>query len=220
MHKSDIPLRPIVSFIGAPTYQLSKFLVNVLSRLLTYDFSINKSKHFVHRINEIQCDDNDFLVSFDVKSLFTCIPVPDVLRIIENLLLNDAVLAEHTKLSVADIMSALKLCLHSTIFFRFKNVLYRQICGAPMGSCISPVVANIFMEYVERQALTSFRKPPKIWIRYVDDNFCITNYSIIDEFLQRINSISPNIQFTVEIEKDQSLPFLDVQITRNASNTL
>ena len=219
LHKSGIPLRPIVSFIGAPTYQLSKFLVNVLSPLLTYDFSINNSKHFVQRINEIQCDDNNFLVSFDVKSLFTCIPVPDVLKIIENLLLNDAVLAERTKLSVADIMSALKLCLHSTIF-TFKNVLYRQICWAPMGSCISPVVANIFMEYIERQALASFRKPPKIWIRYVDDIFCIINYSIIDEFLQHINSISLNIQFTVEIEKDRSLPFLDVQITRNANNTL
>ena len=56
----------------------------------------------------------------------------NVLRIIENLLLNDAVPAERTKLSVADIMSALKLCLLSTIF-TFKNVLYLQICGAPMG---------------------------------------------------------------------------------------
>ena len=145
--------------------------------------------------------------------------VPNVLRIIQNLLLNDAVPAECTKLSVADIMSALKLCLHSTIF-TFKNVLYRLICGAPMGSCISPVVANIFMEYVERQALTFFREPPKIWIRYVDNIFCIINYSMIDEFLQDINSISPNIQFTVELEKDRSLPFLDVQITRNANNTL
>ena len=55
---------------------------------------------------------------------------------------------------------------------------------------------------------------------YVDDIFCIINYSIIDEFLQHINSIFPNIQCTVEIEKDRSLPFLDVQITRNANNTL
>ena len=45
---------------------------------LTHDLPINNSKRFVQRINEIQCDDNDFLVSFDVKSLFTCIPVPDV----------------------------------------------------------------------------------------------------------------------------------------------
>ena len=82
-----------------------------------------------------------------------------------------------------------------------------------MGSCISPVVANIFMEYVERQALTSFRESPKIWIRYIDI-FCVIFYSIIEEFLQHINSVSPNIQFTVEIEKDRPLPFLDAQITR------
>ena len=200
LRKSGIPLGPIVLFIGAPTYQLSKFLVNVLSPLLTNDFSIKNSKHFVQRINEIQCDDNDFLVSFDAKRYFTCILVPDVLRIIENLLLIDAVLAEHTKLSVADIMSDLKLCLHSTIFTS-KNVLYRQICGASMESCISPEVANIFTEYVERQVLTFFREPPKIWIRYVYDIFCIINYSIIDDFLQHLNSLSPNIQFTVEIEK-------------------
>ena len=47
LHKSGIPLRLVVSFIGAPTYQISKFLVNVLSPLLTYDFSLNNSKHFV-----------------------------------------------------------------------------------------------------------------------------------------------------------------------------
>ena len=142
------------------------FWVTSLSPLRTYDFSINNSKHFVQHINEIQCDDNNFLVSFNVKSLFTCIPVPDVLRIIENLLLNGAMLAKCTKLSVANIMSTLKLWLQSTIF-TFKNVLYRQICGAPMGSCISLVVANISIEYAECQALTSFREPPKIWINCI-----------------------------------------------------
>ena len=123
-------------------------------------------------------------------------------------------LAERTKLSVAGIMSALRLCLHSTIF-TFKDVLYRQICGAPMGSCISPVVANISMEYVERQALISFREPLKIWIRYFDDILCIINYLIIDEFC---NILIPYLLFTVEIEKDRSSPFLDYQITRNAFN--
>ena len=174
-------------------------MVNIFVSLLTYKFSINYSKHFVQRINEIQCDDNHILVSFDVKSLFICIPVPDVLRIIGNLLLNDAVLAQRTKLSVADIMSALKLCFHSTIF-TFKNVLYHQICGAPMGSCISPVVANIFKEHVKCQALTSFREPPKIWICYLDI-FCVINYSTIDEFLQHINSISPNTHISIVTDK-------------------
>ena len=88
-----------------------------------YDFFTNNSKHFDQCMNEIQCDDSDYLVSFDVKSLFTCIPVSNVLRFIENLLLNDAVLAVLGKSSVIDIMSALKLSLHSTIF-AFKSMLY------------------------------------------------------------------------------------------------
>ena len=40
-----------------------------------------------------------------------------------------------------------------------------------MESCILPEVANMFMEYAERQALTSFQEPRKIWICYVDDIF-------------------------------------------------
>ena len=42
-----------------------------------------------------------------------------------------------------------------------------------MGSCISLVLTNIFMECIERQALTTFRKTRRIWLRYVDDVFCV-----------------------------------------------
>ena len=62
-----------------------------------------------------------------------------------------------------------------------------------MGSCISPVVANIFIEHIERQVLTTFREPTRIWIRFVDDVFCVIKLSVIDDFHQHINSISPNI---------------------------
>ena len=134
LHKSGIPHRPIVSFIGAPTYQLSKFLVNVLSPLLTYDFSINNSKHFVQRINEIQCDDNDFLVSFDVISLFTSIPVPNVLRIIENLLLNDAVLGACTKLQCLSLILCLLLnCVFILQFLCLKMCFIIKHEGLPWG---------------------------------------------------------------------------------------
>ena len=48
-----------------------------------------------------------------------------------------------------------KVCFNFTVF-SFKNTLYRQVFGAPMGSCISPVVANIFMAYVEKTAINTF----------------------------------------------------------------
>ena len=114
-------------------------------------------------------------------------------------------------------MEALKLCLHSTIF-SFNSVLYRLTFDAPMGSCISPVIANIFMESVERAAIDSSQEPPRIWVRYVDDIFCVIKVSVIDDFLHHINGISPTI--TVEIEENCSLAFLDVKVSRNLNNTL
>ena len=142
-------------------------------------------------------------------------PLPDVLRIAENLLFNGATLAKRTKLSVVDIMSALKLRLHSTISM-FKNVIYCQMYGDFIGNCILPLVDYIFIKYVERQALTSFPEPPKISICH-GDIFCAINSLRIDEFLQHINCISPNIQFIVEIE-NPSLPFLNVQKTNTSNN--
>jgi hypothetical protein len=59
---------------------------------------------------------------------------------------------------------------------------------------------------------------PKLWLRYVDDVFCIfeINMDKIHEFLARINKWHPNLRFTVEFEKDKRLPFLDVLVTREA----
>ena len=65
---------------------------------------------------------------------------------------------EHINLTASDVIKCVELCLYSTVF-SFNDSLYRQIFGAPMGSCISPLVANIFMEHIERQALTTFREP-------------------------------------------------------------
>ena len=83
-----------------------------------------------------------------------------------------------------------------------------------MGCCISPVVANIFMEHIKHQALTTFREPPKIWLRYVGDVFCVIKLSAIDDFHHHINSISHNIKFTLELEDNSSSAFLYVRINR------
>ena len=199
IHKSDVPLRPIVSFIGAPTYCLAKFLVGILSSLLSLEYTVQNSSQFVRLINNFQCLSDECLVSFDVVSLFTSISVPETLSIISNLLLSDNLLHERTNLTPSDVIKCVELCLYSTVF-SFNHSLYRQIFGAPMGSCISPVVANIFMEHIERQALSTFREPPRIWLRYVDDVFCVIKSSVIDDFHHHINSISPNVKFTLELE--------------------
>ena len=109
--------RPIVSFIGAPTYRLAKFFVGILSPLLSLEYTAQNSCQFVRLINAFQCFSDECLVSFQVVSLFTSISVPETLSIIYNLLVSDNLLHERINLTANDVMKCVELCLHSTVFF-------------------------------------------------------------------------------------------------------
>ena len=109
----------------------------------------------VSELKEFKAEEGDILVSFDVVSLFTKIPVDDALRVVRE------VTDEETEMLV-------RICLKST-FFSFKGVLYEQIEGVAMGSPLSPVVANLYMEAFEKSAIESFPLKPKWWKRFVDD---------------------------------------------------
>ena len=89
-----------------------------------------------------------------------------------------------------------------------------------MGSPISPIIANIFMEEFEVKALQSFPNPPSMWLRFVDDTFVINRAEYSQSLLQHINSQDPHIQFTVEPTQHGSLPFLDTLVTIQPDNTL
>ena len=89
-----------------------------------------------------------------------------------------------------------------------------------MGSPVSPIVANIFMEAFETRAISTTLHPPKFWRSYVDDTCVIQDQSHKDEFLNLINSVDNAIQFTVEDAKeDGSIPFLDTFITPEQNGT-
>ena len=90
-----------------------------------------------------------------------------------------------------------------------------------MGSPISPIVANLFMEHFEIRALQSSSNPPLLWKRFVDDTFVIINKAHKEEFLIHINSVDNNIQFTAEEQgPDGSLPFLDILISPDEEGRL
>ena len=98
------------------------------------------------------------LSSYDVTSLFTSVPIDPALNIIKDLLEKDEKLNDRTALLVQDIIELLGFCLHNT-YFSFQNKFYEQIESAAMGSPVSPIVANLFMEDFERKALASDSHP-------------------------------------------------------------
>ena len=80
-----------------------------------------------------------------------------------------------------------------------------------MGSPVSPILANLYMEYFEQKTLsTAPTHPPRFWHKYVNDTFVIQKEIHKHDFLQHINGVDPAIQFTVEDNKeDGAIPFLD-----------
>ena len=104
----------------------------------------------------IACEE---LISFDVVSLFTKIPVDLAVKVAEERLREDASLGQRTSLPVEDIIHLLSFCLKTTQF-TYNGTYYQQVFGTAMGSPVSAVIANMVMEDVEQRALaTSPVKP-------------------------------------------------------------
>ena len=123
-------------------------------------------------------------------------------------------------MEVGDIILLLEFCLKNT-YFSFQGQFYEQVEGAAMGSPVSPIVANLYMEYLEQKALSTAPHPPKFCVRYVDDTFVIHKEANKQSFLQHINSVDPAIRFTVEDNKeDGSIPFLDTIVKPEADGSL
>ena len=90
-----------------------------------------------------------------------------------------------------------------------------------MGSLVSPIVANLYMEHFEGEALRSASYPPRYWYRFVDDMSVTQQQAHKQLFLDHINSIGPNIKFTVEgNQKNGAIPFLDTLVKPEADNSL
>ena len=147
----------------------------------------------------------EIITSYDVKAIFTSVPVQPAFQIVKQRLQQDTTLPQRTSMSIAQITSLLEFCLTHT-YFLFQGKYYQQAQGAAMGSPISPLIANIFMEEFEVKALQSFPNPPSLWLRFVDDTFVINKAEHSQDLLQRINSQVPHIQFTVEPTQQGSLP--------------
>ena len=126
----------------------------------------------VDRVSKVTLQPGKYLSSYDVTALFTSVLVDPALDIIREILEQDTTLWDRTVLSVQNIIELLGFCLHNT-YFSFQNKIYEQVEGAAMGSAVSPIVSNLYMENFEKKALNSTPTPARLWIRFVGDKFII-----------------------------------------------
>lgn len=109
---------------------------------------------------------------------------------------------------------AASVCM-SQSYFQFRGEFFKTTKGTSIGNSLSPFVAEVFMAKLEMRLKTE-NKLPRVFHRYVDDIFAVVKVSELGTFLNVLNSQCESIQFTCETEKDNKLPFLDVELTRNS----
>ena len=119
---------------------------------------ITSTQDFVEQARQIKLEPGECLSSYDVSALFTSVPIDPALNIIKDLLDKDTTLKERTVMEVGDIILLLEFCLKN-IYFSFQGQFYEQIEGAAMGSPVSPIAANLYMEYLEQKALSTAPTP-------------------------------------------------------------
>ncbi|XP_046435958.1 uncharacterized protein LOC124187815 [Neodiprion fabricii] len=148
-HKPGCKLRPVVSSIGSPGYEIAKFVhKSLLPFVMSLKYNVTDSFHFLDQI----------------------------------------------KLKKKE--------------------------GCAMGSPASPSIAIIAVDYVVSMALTHLDFEIPIIKSYVDDLFAVVPKDKVDSILDVFNSVDKDIQFTLEVENNGKLPFLDILIERSEDGDL
>ena len=192
-------------------------LSSLLEPVISTTHCTKDSFSFCGEIKKVRFS-NKLLVSYDVCSLFTSIPLTETIDITV-----DVLFEKNTgfKISKADLKKLFQLAISGT-HFMFEGKFYDQINCVAMGSPLGPVLANLFMGYHEQKWLESFEESEFIlYRRYVDDIICLFNSeSDADKFFAFLNQRHPKIKFITKKQTENQLSFLDLLITCNGDNFL
>ena len=205
--------RPIISQIGSATYKIAKYLLPFLEPLTSNEYTVKDTFHFVSMLDNK--DHHLIMASLDVDSLFTNIPLNETIDIVTNKIYENK--RKVNGISKLDFKKLLTLATKGSVFY-FNGNYYRQKDGVAMGSPLGPALANAFLCHHETRWLDecplSFM--PVFYARYVDDIFVLLrSHEHVTRLATYLSSKHVNINFTFEVEINNTLPFLDVNVYRD-----
>ena len=136
-------MRPIVSATGTYNYALAKWLDEKLKPLSVNRYTISDTFSFAEEIQNLVIDGDEILVSFDVTSLFTNVPLQETIEIIaEKAFVDNWFNVTHNlNITKPDLVQLLEVATMNQLF-QFDGKLYEQIDGVAMGSPLGPLMAK------------------------------------------------------------------------------
>ena len=142
--------------------------------------------------------EDESLVSYDVVSLYTNVPVKESILYCANLLFNGKTRLEFIDKETFIVLAELACC---NVVFDTHDGLYIQKEGLAMGSSPAPALANGWMSQFDGK----IQGDSSLYSRYMDDIICIMNKKEIDTKLNQINSFHSALKFTMEKETNSYL---------------
>ena len=195
-------MRPILSATDTHNFPLAKWLDEKLKLLSLIRLISQKETH------EMKINKGEILVSYDVSSLFTNVPLEETIEIlVDRAFSNNWFNTTHSlALTRTDLIDLLSVATKGQLF-QFDGALYEQTDGVAMGSLLGPLLENVFMSSIED---TLERQGKHDTLTVMPDLATATT------FLYTLNSALTSVKFTMEVETNGKLPFLGTELINHA----
>ena len=146
VHKEDTPIRPIVNFRNAPTYNVTKMLANVLTNYIPLPsvYNVKNSVQLMKDLDYIPCPPDLRLASLNISNMYTNTPTNELLDIIENTCKNNDL--EPTIRQ--EILHLTRLVVTQN-YFKLQDKTYLQKNGLAMGAPTSSALSEIYLQFME-----------------------------------------------------------------------
>ncbi len=204
VHKSSVPVRPVLSMPGSPYDNLGTMVTKWLSVIPESQINCT-NKGVVDKIKNVTLSEDEVIVSFDVSSLYTNVPLEEAIHDAADILFSGNV--EKPPVDKETFVKLARPACKDVVMLTHDGY-YQQNDGLAMGAKPAPPLANIWLSKFE----PIIKDTAKIFERYMDDILREINRHKIQEKLREINNLHPNLKFTLEIEENGRIAFLDIQI--------
>ena len=178
---------------------------------------------FVDELKQLKINSlEDKMVSFDITSPYTNIPLDETIEIILRKLYDVSTTNDQPPIKRADFKQLLNFATKNSHFI-FNGKIYDQIDGVSMGAPLAPIIAEVFMQELENNISEQYEHFGILYYkRYVDDVFAIINSNQAPNIITTaLSDLHPSIKFTYEEETvERTLPFLDILITKTPNGFL
>jgi hypothetical protein len=182
---------------------------------LPYKYNIDSTIHCAEALKKLNIIPTSKIITLDITNLYTNIPSNEAIELVNQRL---QVISPDNKNLQNEIIELVKVTIHQN-YFESNNMFWQQDNGTPMGSPISSILAEIFLQDLESKWYPSMINTRHIQYigRYVDDVLIVYDSARVtaDAIVHDHNGMHPNIVYKMEIEENEHVSFLDLNIHRN-----